>query len=240
MAIRILIAESDTSLASEVARFLSNSEMDVVGIAATSEDALEMFVNDSPDVVLIGIRLQGKRHSTDVVKSFKRIRNTPIIYLSGPEDRATTLRAKETKPANFIFTPINETSLVTSIEFAFNTQKSIEGQTAGALNDDHIYIRTSPQVFEHIETDSILFLEAHRAYCKIRTFDKTYMISTSMNHVHAQLGKTHFHKVNRSFVVNINKIGMVNNNIITIVSNHKISISREFKTEVMAHLRIIR
>jgi len=109
---RVLIVEDERIIALATSANLKRMGCEVVGTAATGEQAVEYAVNTKPDVVLMDIMLEG---AMDGIEAASRIRerhpNMPIIYCSAYTDAGTRVLAAKTGPKAFMGKPLDYTAL---------------------------------------------------------------------------------------------------------------------------------
>jgi PAS domain S-box-containing protein len=116
---KIYIVEGDNIVAEDLQKRLSNFGYDVVGIASTGEDALKKVIATSPDLVLMDIRLKGKKDGIETASVLRSQHGVAFVYLSDDVDTDTLKRASKTEPFGYILKPFNERELRTMIEMAF-------------------------------------------------------------------------------------------------------------------------
>lgn len=235
--IKVLIVEDQLLVAESIAAILQEHQLDVAGMVTTGEDAIDAVNKSTPDLVLMDIRLGGRKDGIETADAIRRSHDIPIIYLSDYADHSTVMRAKPTLPANYLTKPFRETDLMRAIDIALTNADARKQQTSSS--PAFVFVRTDTQSFSKLDPNTILYLEADRAYCKVVTEEKVYTLSTSMNHVHAQLPSRDFVKASRSFVVNVAAITAVEGNVL-VIGKHRVQVSREYRLPILGKLRFVR
>jgi DNA-binding LytR/AlgR family response regulator len=238
--IRVLVVEDSALIAEDIAMKLGRHHFDVMKICDRGEDALEFLKKNKPDLVLLDIKLAGALDGISTGFMISRDYSLPIIYLSDLSDRETLNRAKQTRPANYLTKPFNEADLVRAIELAFsnyNAQPFTSSPSAPGQRD-HIFVK-SDNAFVRIPLHDILYLHADRSYCNIVTEDRTYVQSSSMNHVFEQISHEDFIRIHRSYVVNVSKITALDGNMVKI-GKHSLEMSKGMRDELMSRLRFLK
>jgi len=121
--VRVLIVEDESIVSMDIQSTLESLGYDVVGAAATGEDAVSLATEKLPDIVLMDIVLKG---DIDGIEAAERIRETmdlPIVYLTAYTDDDTLARAKLTDPFGYILKPFEERELHTNIEMALHKHR---------------------------------------------------------------------------------------------------------------------
>lgn len=237
--IKVLIVEDQSLIAASIASTLKQHALEVVAISDSGEEAIEKVDEVKPDLILMDIELSGALDGIATAKFIQDKYDIPIIYLSDYTDQKTVDRAKKTMPANYLSKPFLAPDLIRAIDIAFhNTNYAVKSNAKPVLKD-RIFLRTDNQSFIKLDYDSILYLQADRAYCCVATTEKNYKLSTNMKHIHEQLDNHQFVKVHRSFVVNINKITSLEGNTLHLGAN-VVQMSVEFKDDLLERLKLVR
>ncbi len=114
----VLIVEDDAIVAADLARTLEQRGYEVLGIAATGEDAVVLTVHRRPDLVLMDISLEGSMDGITAAEAIRSQYDVPVVYLTAHSDAATLARAKLTGPVGYVLKPFDERDLATQIEMA--------------------------------------------------------------------------------------------------------------------------
>jgi PAS domain S-box-containing protein len=115
---KVLIVDDDGLLAENLRQTLGEMKYEVVGLAASAAEAVAMAVSAKPDVILMDVRLRGKKNGVQAAAEIGRESDTPIIYLTAYADQALVGRAKKTAPYAYLAKPFRELELRASIEVA--------------------------------------------------------------------------------------------------------------------------
>ena len=140
MTAKILIVENNSTIAQDLQKRLKNFGYEVVGICASSNDAIHSIRTQAPEMIIMNIRLQ---RGTDGIVTGELVRlkhDVPIIYMTEFAGQATLRQAKSTGPFGYIFIPFTDKQIFTTLEIALlrnQFEKEIqEGQRwlTGILN----------------------------------------------------------------------------------------------------------
>ena len=235
--IRVLVVEDSALIAEDIAYKLGKHHFEVVEIFDKGEDAIEFLKKNTPDLVLLDIRLAGALDGISTGYMIQNNYSLPIIYLSDLADADTLHRAKQTRPSNYLTKPFNEADLVRAIDLAFSNF-SFQRAAGGANTTDHIFVK-SDQSFVRIALSDILYLHADRSYCNIVTEDKTYVQAVSMNHVFDQIKNQDFVRIHRSHVVNVRKVTAIDGNVVKL-GDHSIEMSKGMREELLSRLTFLK
>ena len=115
---RILVVEDEPELAAEVDQTLVELGYDVVGRAARSDEAIERTEERKPDLLLMDIRLRGKRDGIETAAEIRDRFRLPVVFMSAHTDEATLGRARRSSPYGYVVKPFTLGELWTAIEIA--------------------------------------------------------------------------------------------------------------------------
>jgi two-component system, response regulator PdtaR len=109
---RILLVEDDYLVAMQAESALLAAGFDVVGIAVTAEEAIEMAAASGPALVVMDIRLAGKRDGIDAALDLFRKQGTRCIFATAHDDGQARARAKPSNPLGWLPKPYSMPALV--------------------------------------------------------------------------------------------------------------------------------
>ena len=130
---RIFIVEDQRLIAADLENTLSKLGYQIVGTAATGEEAIRRTDETRPDLVLMDIRLRGELDGIQAATSIRQRADIPIVYLTAYADEETILRAKVTSPFGYVVKPINQRELRAAIEIALykhDTERALAEEIA--------------------------------------------------------------------------------------------------------------
>lgn len=197
---RILIVEDEFIIADSIERNLRKRGHEVVGKAISYEDAVALYAENAPELVLIDVRLSGPRTGIDLAGYLNTLETkVPFIYLTSQIDTATLERAKATFPAGYLSKPIQMATLHSTIAVAVHNHQSAEPIATLTLRDG----RSS-----HIlDTSSILYLQADHVYVRVHLSDRpSLVLRSSLSELLSQLPAEQFVQIHRSYVVNLQRV----------------------------------
>lgn len=115
---RILVVEDESLIACDLEISLEHLGYEVVGIAASGEEALRIVEERKPDLILMDIILDGEMDGIETTRAIHNRHNIPVIYLTANADESTVKRARDTAPHAYITKPTNERELYSNIDTA--------------------------------------------------------------------------------------------------------------------------
>ena len=120
---RILIVEDEHIVALDLQHQVEKLGHDVVGIAGTGTQAINLALDTHPDLVLMDIRLHGDMDGIAAATEIRSVEPIPIVYLTAYTDAKTLERASVTQPLGYILKPFQLRELETTIQLALYKSK---------------------------------------------------------------------------------------------------------------------
>ena len=117
-AARIMIVEDDFLVASEMEGALTQVGLEVIGIAGTAEQALELAAARRPVLVVMDIRLGGKRDGIDTALELFANHGIRCIFATAHQTPDTRARAHAANPLTWIAKPYTMLSLIDAVRRA--------------------------------------------------------------------------------------------------------------------------
>jgi PAS domain S-box-containing protein len=118
MPARILIADNDEIITAHVARALRQRGYEQIEVVDTAQDAVSAAHARPPDLVLIGIQLQGEYDGIEAARRIVSAGPIPIVFLTEEVDEVTAERARSVQPRGYVLKPIAEAELHHAVEAA--------------------------------------------------------------------------------------------------------------------------
>jgi len=120
---RILIVEDEVELAGHIRAMLEQADYNVVGAATTSQDAVTLAQELSPDLVLLDIHLKGAGDGVYTARLIRDTRDAAIVFLTGCNDEATIDRARNIAPEGYLLKPFNRKEVEAMIKMALEKRR---------------------------------------------------------------------------------------------------------------------
>lgn len=116
--LRALIVEDEILIAEELRDRLSHLGFSVIGAVDSADEGVAIATRERPDLVLMDIRLKGKKDGIKAAQEIRQQIDIPIIYLTAYSDQRTVERAKRTDHDGYILKPFHRQDLQSTIEIA--------------------------------------------------------------------------------------------------------------------------
>jgi two-component system response regulator LytT len=240
--IKILIVEDELLIAEDIRMHLENLGYEVIGIASSYNETIEITNSESPDIALVDIIIDGEKDGIQTAGYLKQNLDIPIIFLTSHADKPTVERAKQVNPDGYLVKPFNSNDLYTAIEIAFsnhvNKAKQIK-ETEPRSDDsfvlkDCIFIKKD-YLLVKIRFDELRYIKSDGNYVEIFCENKKLLTRSTLKDFMQKLPPQRFIQVHKSYAVNIEHIDAIEYSSI-LVGKESIPISRSYTNDLKKYL----
>lgn len=220
---KILIVEDERSIGEEIAQAINEhfakDTHEILGPAKTYQAALDVILEEKPDVALLDISLGADRDAgIRLAQYLNRSYPIPIVFLSGLPRNLGFDQAKYLIPFDFIPKPIDYIRLMDKIESAtlFQLQRSTLEPTESNQNKS-IFVATSHNEATAIPLKDLILLKADdkliHAYIINRITPISFTSPGLKNFYRDNLYLLRsFHRLNRKYVINLPMVTQIKDN----------------------------
>lgn len=246
----VLVVEDESIVSKDIQQSLKKLGYNVVGAAATGENAVALALETRPDIILMDIMLKGEMNGIEAATRIRSEANIPVIFLTAYADESTLGKAKVTQPYGYIIKPFKEIDIHTTIEMALYKHKKeaevlkerdllfslVESQGAGK---DILFVKSNSRMVK-LRTSDIYYIEALKDYVVINTLNTRYTIHSTMKDIEARLPESEFMRVHRSFIVRVDKITAIEQPNLILENDKKvIPIGGSYKDDLAKRLNLV-
>lgn len=219
--VKILIVEDELLVAEQIASYLQNTEYNVLGIVDNGEDAVDFLSQDSPDLVLMDIELNGKIDGVETAAKIQEKVFIPIIYLTKLSDIRTLNRVKATMPAAYLTKPFKNHDIRNAIEMAIyngildhqkearheiklNLELDIKNSDGIKHLQDRIFYRENNKSIRKLLLNELIYLEKTDYYLVAHTIRGSYPIQSNLKPFLSRLTNSPLYRIHRQYAINLN------------------------------------
>lgn len=235
--INLLIVEDDPIIAADLERSMKKMGYSVIDAVDSGEEALEIIKQNTPDLVLMDIQLEGDLDGVDTAHLISRIAPVPIIYLTSNTDERTFNRAKLTQPHGFLSKPFRLTDIKHSIDLAFMDQspspeanEKSEDETITHNLNKSIFVKSKEHLVK-IKLDDIQYLEADSCYCTIKTKEGSHLIVSTLKKFTQSVQHEPLKRIHRSYIVHLQHIDKIGDSYV-MIEQKMIPVGRSYREEL--------
>lgn len=169
---KLLIIEDEWLVAHFIADVAMTQSIEVIGVAQSYKEAVEIINTTSIDCAIVDINLKGSQHGIDVAHYLKT-KNIPFLFLTAYKDIDTIQEATNLKPLSYLIKPISEENLIAAFMILKNTQKVTVVKNHPFSIDDEGMVLKNNEMLSLSNAERIVFsllIKNHRNVVLRETF----------------------------------------------------------------------
>lgn len=117
---RILVVEDDFLVATQLESALTDAGFEVVGVASSGQDAIELAMTERPRLAVMDVRLAGDRDGIDTALTLFADHGIRCVFATAHHDEHARRRAEPAVPLGWLAKPYTMASLVTMVRRALD------------------------------------------------------------------------------------------------------------------------
>lgn len=171
----------------------------VVGEASCSEDALRLLSQHDADVVLLDFDMPGA-DGLHCARELARLRKPPaVIFVTAHDEHA--LGAFDVGALDYLLKPVRLARLETALKRVLRSGQLGEAGPGGAAqsSQSHLTVNDRGRVLR-VPVEEILYLRAELKYVTLRTREREYVLTESLNQLEQDLAQV-FVRIHRNCLV---------------------------------------
>jgi len=245
MKLRTLIVDDEPPARERLRSLLAEIEdTEVVGEATTGEQALQLVVDLSPDVVLLDVRMPGM-DGLEAARHLSSLAEPPAVIFTTAYDEYA-VNAFDAQAVGYLLKPIRKEKLAAAIQQAGRLTRAqlqkLSAAGAGAERRTHIAARNREGI-RLIPVEEVLFFLAQQKYTTVRHAKGEDLIEDSLRVLEEELG-SQFVRIHRNALVSVRHLDAIERNaegqyIVRVRgSNEALQVSRRMAGELKERFRI--
>lgn len=123
---KIVIVEDDMMMRTIFELYVQQSGLELVGLASSGREALEVCEETKPDLVLIDIHLEEDMDGLELSQKIAKKYDLPFIFISADPDQELIAESVCENAYGFLLKPLYKNNLKSSIHFAIAKHKMIK------------------------------------------------------------------------------------------------------------------
>ncbi|CAG5011129.1 hypothetical protein DYBT9275_04887 [Dyadobacter sp. CECT 9275] len=247
-ALRILVVEDDELTAWAIEEALIAAGYNVCSKARDYETAIRVRKQESPDLALIDIRLNGQLDGIALAKELTDIEWIPLIYLTANTEMETYNRARKTSPAAFLHKPFRPRELSMQIDLALDNFYKWR-IPAGKRPPEDVFV-WHDKAYVRVNTGQIMLINASGGYSELILTNEEFariapgsvhqgvLLSVPFKNVLFYLNDN-FYRASRSICINLKHVDRVESDRV-FLGQHEVLLPVGKHKELLERLPVIR
>jgi DNA-binding LytR/AlgR family response regulator len=228
--VNILIVEDELIIAEDLKDILEGQGYNVIGIAISAREALQIIEEKTVDLALLDIKIKGGKDGIELGKEIREHYRIPFVFLTSHVDASTLSRAKETFPYGYLVKPFHENDIHATIEVALsnfaseNIKKENQQEQEEIVLKDSLFVRSNGMLIK-LKFGDITYLEADGNYTQVYAKDKKFVVRAILKDLEQKLNPNYFVRIHKSYLINLEAIDAIDTHSVHI-GGKEIPISR--------------
>jgi two-component system, response regulator PdtaR len=114
----VLVVDDEVIIAELWCLHMEMMGLEVCGTAATADDAITLAKEHRPAIVLMDMRLRGKKDGVDAALAIHASVGSKVIFITGSQEPETIARIRQDHPAAVLIKPVADHLLKTTVNEA--------------------------------------------------------------------------------------------------------------------------
>jgi len=227
---RVIIVEDEALIADHLAMLLEQLGYDVQTIVDNADDLFAALENETPDIILLDIQIQGHLDGVDITHVLNSRYEIPFVFISSNTDDKTLQRVKHTQPAGFISKPFKPEQLRSVLKLVPDKPSVVKKDSL----ESHFFVKDGLG-HERVAYDDVLYAKADDNYTQLFTAKKRFVLSATLKKTEEQFSPHGFIRCHRSYLVNPDKIEQILGNSV-VVAEVEIPVSESMRKNITDRL----
>ena len=222
----VLIVEDEILIASQLKLALIKHGFECCGIAINYNTAVTILKTNKVDLVLIDVTLSGKKTGLDLAEFIAVSSGIPFLFITSYNDKATLDNIKKLNPVGYINKPVNEATLLTTLDILFNNLATTEKKSINISIGNSTY---------NINLTELLYVESDHVYVILYFTSKTLLVRSSLKNFLSLLPKNNLVQISRGVAINPALIEKIESSKV-IIADKKLKLSKNYRENLKAFI----
>lgn len=117
---KIIVVEDEAIVAMATKMMLRNLSHEIITVIAIAEQAIKEIIENDVDLILMDIKLKGEIDGIQAAEEIRKIKNIPILFVTGNSDAKTKLRISNISNVSILQKPVMLEELNNSLNQLLN------------------------------------------------------------------------------------------------------------------------
>lgn len=201
MEIKTIIIDDERPARAELKKLLQDfAEIDIIGEAQNSKEAMEKITELEPDLIFLDIQMPGK-NGFELLQELER---TPkVIFTTAYDEYA--LKAFEVNALDYLLKPVEGKRLseaINKLKQNIAAQKAQKEEKNLLTDQDQFFVKDGDKCW-FVKLADVRLFESVGNYAKVYFDNYKPLILKSLNSLEERLDERYFFRVNRKHIVNL-------------------------------------
>ena len=211
----LLVDDEESALEGLALRLQMFSDIDVIGLASSVDEAITLSQEDVPDLIFLDIEMPGKS-GFELLKQFQPENYPAVIFITAYHQHA--IKAFEVRALDYLLKPVKQARLEEALERARENAASkhsvletgkLTAQAGNAdpgvqsysVANDKLAIRDGTGPVKLVEFADVYWIDAAGDYMCVHTENETFVMRERMKNL-VSIVPAYFQRIHKSTMVN--------------------------------------
>jgi two-component system LytT family response regulator len=236
-ALRVLIVDDEPLAREHIAdRLRHEDDVEIVGNAASGDEAVDLIRSLQPDVVFLDVQMPG-RTGVEVLEEFSG-QGLPVTIFTTAYDRYA-LKAFDLAAVDYLVKPFDDERFSEAFQRA---RKAVGAERLAAKKRwrQRIPVEMRGQM-RVVPADRIDYITASGPYAELHVGERTFAVRERMQDLEEQLDPEQFMRVHRSVIVRLDRVDVLlrrpgGDYAVRLKDGTELSVSRQRRDDLEARL----
>jgi PAS domain S-box-containing protein len=176
---KFLIVEDEFVVVENLRTELVSMGYEVVGLASSGENAMELARREKPDLALMDIKLVGEMDGVETAIHLRQQLDIPVLFLSAFANERFLERAKLAEPLGYLVKPYDRKGLRAGVEMAHYKAKT-ERLLKESESRFHNMFENSPIAYMALD-ESAQCLDLNSEICELLGYDRSELVGKNFD-----------------------------------------------------------
>lgn len=205
--IRVLVVDDDESIVEMIKLGFETEGIEVLS-AGDGGEALEVLRAEPVDVVVLDImmpRVDGWMALMEI-RNDPALADLPVIMLTAKTQELAKVLAFKQGVQQYVTKPFSIIELAARVKSLAGTRARVpEGLGKGEGDFRKLAVRKGGRTVL-LNIEDIVYVSARNKSTYVHTFENQYIVDMTLSELEQKLSREHFHRVHRSYIINLDKI----------------------------------
>jgi len=184
---KIMVVDDESAIIMQLEERLRTMGYEVVGTAASGQEAVDKARRLAPDVILMDIVMPGKLDGIEAAEAIRAEMDVPVLFVTGYAEDEFVGRAKGVEPFGYIVKPFHESEIKATIEVALHN-KTMERrlqQSEAELRLFRTLLDQSRDAIYVMEPETGRFLDVNEQACRGLGYTRAELLDMAVTDIEA-------------------------------------------------------
>lgn len=209
---RVLIVDDEAGMRLLISKAVTKMDgFDVIGEAASGEEALNLFRKNLPEIVFLDVELDGMSGVECAEKILEINPKTMIIFATGHNEYMP--RAFEIYAFDYIIKPFKIDRIFQTLDrikgiLKESTEFKVEDKIRPSKSLDKLIIKNKEGI-SFVDSSDIILIQREDKSTVIYTASERFVTSEALTDIEEKLDTNKFMRSHKSYIINISKISKI-------------------------------